>query len=747
MNALFAPQRTTERVAQRRNSAALAIAADDMEGLAPLKPVPVESSTSSSGDSSVFASIAEAIRKHDKPLVHIEDDEDGSAVRASSRRAPVMTDDPKEDDFVTRDAALLLPRERTVCSRCALRVARVPQKLGAGVSGIPGGRTLTDADLAVVRAQLRAAAHSSNQRAAQAAEEAAGAPPAKAGAAKGGSESSASAAERPAAAAAPTSRKKGELGSSKGEIGSSKGELGAGMGSGAVVSAGVAAQGNGADAAGAGETAAGKGTAAGSGAVVGAARDGASSETSTCAAALETLMWFGMAIGAPAAPGRKQGGGLAHAGGAAAPKGSLTAVGSFVDLEQLSRCFDEFDDRQGGPVDETATDTTLNLAHWDWMQAMNESGLTKGGEEGGDDEDADDELGSGDGSHGVLASTEAAAAEAAASMEAKYSLTLTVAPADLEAAKLPAAKPRPRGSSVTEDRFGSESSERCTERHSSPSESRSDRGDDAGGLAVGTEPWCDMVGAHDGAEADESMAEYRTGALPTRLPSLDFEHCRSSRAFTADPQGRSQRSRSPSERGASEGEMAAVSMNSSRARVQPAARHAPISRQDSYTRAVNSSRARVHHAPISRQDSYTSNGSSTLTSPTRHTYAALNTALTSRSEADADADAGAVLGTKRSRSGRQIAPKLTLLEAMEPPLLKWEKEKQQQRDKKNSRGAHHGASLGGAGAKAGAPYDSDSVDQGLPAPWGDGFVHDVLRASGLTPPALDLLSPPKRPRV
>jgi hypothetical protein len=100
----------------------------------------------------------------------------------------------------------------------------------------------------------------------------------------------------------------------------------------------------------------------------------------------------------------------------------------------------------------------------------------------------------------------------------------------------------------------------------------------------------------------------------------------------------------------------------------------------------------------------------------------------------------------------------SLLEAMEPPLLKWEKEKQkqrrsgQQRDKKNSRGAHHGASLGGAGAKAGtreagAPYDSDSVDQGLPAPWGDGFVHDVLRASGLTPPALDLLSPPKRPRL
>lgn len=692
MNALFAPQRTTERVAQRRNSAALAIAGDDMEGLAPLKPVPVESSTSSSGDSSVFASIAEAIRKHDKPLVHIEDDEDGSAVRASSRQAPVMTDDPKEDDFVTCDERCAPPRERTVCLRCAARVARVPQKLGAGVSGIPGGRTLTDADLAVVRAQLRAAAHSSNQRAAQAAEEAAGASPAMAGA-KGGSEASAGAAERPAAAPAPTSRKKGELG----ELGSSKGELGSGLGRGA----GVDAEGEGADAAGAHYGASGAGatatvkcsavvdTAAGSGA--------ASSETSTCAAALETLMWFGMAIGAPAAPGRKQG----HAGGAAAPttvpKGSLTTVGSFVDLEQLSRCFDEYDDRRGGPVDETAPDTTLNLAHWDWVQAMNESGLTKGGEEGGDD--ADDEIASGDGSHGVHDSTEAAAAEAAASMEAKYSLTLTVAPADLEAANLPAAKPRPRGMSAAEDRFEYESSERCTERHSSPSESRSDR-DDAGSLAMGTESWCDMSGAHDGADADESMAEYRTGAtatgaLPSRLPSLDFEH-----------------SRSPSERG--EGEMAAMSSSgSARARVQQADRHAPISRQDSYTSTGSSTLT------------------TTLTSPALYAYPV----IVSRS------DAGAAAGTKRSRSGRQIAPKLTLLEAMEPPLLKWEKE-QQQRDKKHGRSAGHGTSAKMGAREAGAPYDTDS---------GDGLVDDVLRASGLTPPALDLRSvqrsPPKRSRV
>jgi hypothetical protein len=57
----------------------------------------------------------------------------------------------------------------------------------------------------------------------------------------------------------------------------------------------------------------------------------------------------------------------------------------------------------------------------------------------------------------------------------------------------------------------------------------------------------------------------------------------------------------------------------------------------------------VHHAPISRQDSYTSNGSSTLTSPTRHTYAALNTALTSRSEADADAGAVVVAVTDSDR--------------------------------------------------------------------------------------------------
>ena len=217
---------------------------------------------------------------------------------------------------------------------------------------------------------------------------------------------------------------------------------------------------------------------------------------------------------------------------------------------------------------------------------------------------------------------------------------------------------------------------------------------------MGTESWCDMSGAHDGADADESMAEYRTGAtatgaLPSRLPSLDFEH-----------------SRSPSERG--EGEMAAMSSSgSARARVQQADRHAPISRQDSYTSTGSSTLT------------------TTLTSPALYAYPV----IVSRS------DAGAAAGTKRSRSGRQIAPKLTLLEAMEPPLLKWEKE-QQQRDKKHGRSAGHGTSAKMGAREAGAPYDTDS---------GDGLVDDVLRASGLTPPALDLRSvqrsPPKRSRV
>lgn len=64
-----------------------------------------------------FEAIAQAIREQDMPLVHIEDGADGSAV------------------------------------------------LSDKVSGIPGGRKLTDNDLALVHAQLRAAAYSSNMRA------------------------------------------------------------------------------------------------------------------------------------------------------------------------------------------------------------------------------------------------------------------------------------------------------------------------------------------------------------------------------------------------------------------------------------------------------------------------------------------------------------------------------------------------------------------------------------------------------
>lgn len=61
----------------RRQGPTAASFFDDME-LKPLKPVPMQSQHSSS---SFFESIADAIRTHDKPLVHIEDAEDGSAVR------------------------------------------------------------------------------------------------------------------------------------------------------------------------------------------------------------------------------------------------------------------------------------------------------------------------------------------------------------------------------------------------------------------------------------------------------------------------------------------------------------------------------------------------------------------------------------------------------------------------------------------------------------------------------------------
>eukprot|EP00324_Dicrateria_rotunda_P011361 CAMPEP_0206174372 /NCGR_PEP_ID=MMETSP1474-20131121/51857_1 /ASSEMBLY_ACC=CAM_ASM_001110 /TAXON_ID=97495 /ORGANISM="Imantonia sp., Strain RCC918" /LENGTH=164 /DNA_ID=CAMNT_0053583845 /DNA_START=28 /DNA_END=519 /DNA_ORIENTATION=+ len=101
-------QRTSEAGAQRRSSASSQ----------PLAPPFLKR------DTTCFDAIVASMKLHDKPLVHIEDAADGSAMLSTDK-----------------------------------------------VSAVPGGRTLTDSDLALVRAQLRAAAQASNMRAAAAAEE------------------------------------------------------------------------------------------------------------------------------------------------------------------------------------------------------------------------------------------------------------------------------------------------------------------------------------------------------------------------------------------------------------------------------------------------------------------------------------------------------------------------------------------------------------------------------------------------
>ena len=186
------------------------------------------------------------------------------------------------------------------------------QCLGSEVSGIPGGRTLTNEDLRLVHAQLRAAAHSSNLRAMAAAE-------------------------------------------------ADQREMG-----------GIAATGASATATASGAPKGGK-----------VARKGRTlvveppSDATTCAAAIETLLWFGLALGEPS---RKS-------GGSSGEKGGLSRrVTSFVDLEQLSACFDEHDAAtvngsaasSSGSVDPLPDSygiDDVSLSNWDWMAAMSEAGL------------------------------------------------------------------------------------------------------------------------------------------------------------------------------------------------------------------------------------------------------------------------------------------------------------------------------------------------------------------------------------
>ena len=67
--------------------------------------------------------------------------------------------------------------------------------------------------------------------------------------------------------------------------------------------------------------------------------------------------------------------------------------------------------------------------------------------------------------------------------------------------------------------------------------------------------------------------------------------------------------------------------------------------------------------------------------------------------------------TRRSRSGRPMKPKLPYLSAMEPPLLKWEKERRQKEQRGASgRGADAAADEGGRRAKARRVSRESSAD-------------------------------------
>lgn len=220
-----------------------------------------------------FEKIADAIKGSDKPLVQLEDDENGGV------------------------------------------------RLSAEVTGLPNGRTLTNEDLRQVRAQLRAKAHASNLRSLPPinALEGQGDPLPPGLRAQAGAES----AKAALAASAKAAGKKPSNAAGKKKVG----------------------------------------------------KDG-EPDAATSAAAIETLLWFGMALGE--GKGRKGDAGSSDAALAPLRLGRAPAprVSSFIDLEQLSRCFDEHDadpSMGGGPA--VPGFEEVNFAAWDWVSAMSEVGL------------------------------------------------------------------------------------------------------------------------------------------------------------------------------------------------------------------------------------------------------------------------------------------------------------------------------------------------------------------------------------
>ena len=171
--------------------------------------------------------------------------------------------------------------------------------LSKEVTGAAGERKLTNEDLALVRAQLRAAAHSSNLRAIQAAE------------AEQRELSNELATSQEQRAAAKTTSSTGTAASTGGASGASPNKSGGGGGKkmsrkSAIIDSILPP-----------------------------------SDATTCAAAIETLLWFGLALGDPVKKSSSSSGGSGEGGLSGSKHGAMASInGSFVDLEQLSVEFD-----------------------------------------------------------------------------------------------------------------------------------------------------------------------------------------------------------------------------------------------------------------------------------------------------------------------------------------------------------------------------------------------------------------------
>jgi hypothetical protein len=232
------------------------------------------------------------------------------------------------------------------------------QRLSSEVSGIPGVRTLTNEDLRLVHAQLRAAAHASNERAKEREQREQREQCEQLEQQRDERER----AQRDERAARGESAERDAAAGSAADDGSASARSGGKK----VVRTGKAAVG--------GEKA---------------------SDNTTLHEALETLSWFGFVIGEKKKPSSSARARPGVHRSAAAAGGGMSTVSSFVDLEHLSACFDE-SGAASGSLDSTLwSDDGVglddqSLATWDWVAAADEAGLAD--EEDDDDDDEYDDV-------------------------------------------------------------------------------------------------------------------------------------------------------------------------------------------------------------------------------------------------------------------------------------------------------------------------------------------------------------------